>query len=186
MNKRDVMKADGSSHCLFDLPCPSKVHEPPPWKPSTFINVLWRELNLCEKIGIKQTEAVCAVTGNLSRTLTVPCPTRHGLCHHVTPLTLSRHTHRWWPDLIMCHTRDFLGGGCGSWGGLVLLVKVSRRSATPGPDGKCLVWGGGWLLNLASFGMFVQQTLTYYANNNWESKIWRKGDYCELNCFILL
>lgn len=34
MNKRDVMKADGSSHCLFDLPCPSKVREPLPPPPS--------------------------------------------------------------------------------------------------------------------------------------------------------
>lgn len=40
--------------------------------------------------------------GQLRRTLTVPCPTRHGLCHHVTPPHAGQtHTQMMtWPDYV--------------------------------------------------------------------------------------
>lgn len=50
--------------CLTSHVLPKCVNlcPPPPWKPSTFINALWRGLNLCENILFKQTGAVCAVS----------------------------------------------------------------------------------------------------------------------------
>lgn len=174
--------------CLTSHVLPKCVNPPPsPWKPSTFINALWRGLDLSEKIVFKQ-ELSVLWSGTWTAETHINCP----LPDSSRPLP-SRYPPSRWADTHtdddltwLCATHVIsLGGGCGSWGRLVLLVKVSRRSATPGPDGKCLVWGDGWLLNLASFWMFVQQTLTYCANNTWDSKIWRKGDYFELNCFIL-
>lgn len=115
MNKRDVMKADGSSHSLFDLPCPSKVREPfalhesrAPLLMRCYVGWINGERNCL------QTDGSCLCCdrecGRLSRTLTVPWPTRHGLCHHVPPPTLSRHTD---DDLTwLCATHVIsLGGG---------------------------------------------------------------------------
>lgn len=175
--------------CLTSHVLPKCVNPPPPHESRAPLlmrcDVGWIYL---KKLSSNRSCLCCdRARGRLRRTLTVPCLTRHGLCHHVTPPHAGQtHTQMMtWPDYVPHMWFPWGGGGCGSWGRLVLLVKVSRRSATPGPDGKCLVWGDGWLLNLASLWMFVQQTLTYCANNTWDSKIWRKGDYFELNCFIL-
>lgn len=164
--------------CLTSHVLPKCVNQP-----NTFINALWRGLNLCEKIVFEQTGAVCAVTGNVGGTLTVPCPTHHGLCHHVTPLTLSTHTHRWWPDLIMCHTCDFLGGGLWELGRTRVAGEGQQTVSNSRPWWEML----GLRRRVAPrSGFFLDVCAAYYANNTWESKIWRKGDYCELNCFILL
>lgn len=142
MNKRDVMKADGSSHCLFDLPCPSKVREPLPPPHENQAPLLMR----CD-VGWIYVKKLSSHRQELSVLWSGMCP----LPDSSRPLP-SRYppplTHRWWPDLIMCHTCDFLWGGLWELAQTRVAGEGQQTVSNSRPWWECLVWGGSqiWLL----------------------------------------
>lgn len=149
------MKAERSSHSLVDLLCPSKVHEPftlPADRKhvyrcsATWAEFIWKILFKQSRWGarlLSPARVVMAMAISLRRT-----PSRHTQIGTLTWLCAIR---------VMSSGGK---GGCGGWGRLVLLVKVSGGSAAPGRDGRCLVWDGCWLMSLVSpsviFFFFLQ------------------------------
>lgn len=138
------MKAESSSRSLVDLLCPSKVHEP-----FTLPEDRAPLLMLCEVgwINVENRLQTVALRSIFTRS---PCPLASRFATYWTDTD-------WNADLIVCHTCCVLvggGGSCGSCGGLMLLLKVGRHSAAPGPDGRCWVWDGCWLLSLVSSWVF--------------------------------
>lgn len=109
MNKRDVMKADGSSHCLFDLPCPSKVREPLLMRCDVgWIYVKTFSSNRQELSALWVWAAESHINCPLPDS-SRPLPSRY------PPLTLSRHTHTDDDLTWLCATHVISLGGGGLW-----------------------------------------------------------------------
>lgn len=109
-----------------------------------FIDVVRRGLNSSEKFSSNSHAEVHVYCPRLESSR--PWPS----CYAAHRADTHRSEH--WPDCVPYMSCP--EGGCGGWGGLVLLAKVSRGSAAPGPGGRCLVWDGCWLMSLVSPSVF--------------------------------
>lgn len=158
MNKRDVMKADGSCHSLFDLPCPCKVLE---WK--------WKIKHLYQcgvtwvafmgKIVFKQTGAVSG-SGMWTAESHINCLLLGSSRPLPSLLTLSRHTHTDRDaDLIVYHTCDLLGWGLWELGQTRVAGKGQQTVSSSGPWWE--MFGVGEGCRLISLACFLRVNLRY-------------------------